>query len=363
MDDGHDSRPWFELQPMIVFPAVAAVVAFACAVVLALDTLRRPKPERAIWTVAFAVFALAAGAEVVGGLGGWSPTLTRIYYLAGAVLVVGFLALGELYLLAPRRMPAVTPGLTLLVVAIAVTAVWTAPIDERMLRSHGWEAIERGPLLVAVAVAVNAGGTLVLIVGALSSAWRLRDSAHLRRRALGCIGIALGTVIVAAGGTLTRFGHREYLYIAMAIGIVVIFAGVLLTRGGGARHATESPVTGLAHAEEESHRRGRLIPLPQRHPASARTKDAGIAFIVGTLLPLPDQEIADACRSWSATAFAGNTLTRQQARQVWALRLTLPEESRERFDALPLAVRAQLGELRDEVWIDRPPTAHDRRGA
>jgi hypothetical protein len=346
---------------MIVFPAMAALVALACAVVVGWDALRRPKPERVIWTAAFAVFALAAGAEVVGGLAGWSATLTRVYYLSGAVLVVGFLALGELYLLLPERMPAVTPGLALLVTAIAVTAVWSAPVETSLLGTQGWEAIERGPLLIAVAVGINAGGTLVLIGGALYSAWRLRGAPHLRRRALGCIGIALGTMIVAAGGTLTRFGHREYLYIAMAVGVVVIFAGVLLTRGGSARRAAAIPGADIADIEQMSPRRARLIPLPQRQQAT-RGDDPGIAFVAGKLLALTAEEIGEACLAWSATAVDGDVLSRKQAKQVWALRLALPAELRERFDALPLPTQAQLAELRSEVWTD-VPAEHGRRGA
>ncbi len=81
-----------------------------------------------------------------------------------------------------------------------------------------------------MAMLLNIGGSLILIAGALWSAWKFRKLGTQRRRMIGCILIALGTFIVASGGTLTRLGHREYLYIAMSIGIAVIFAGVLETR-------------------------------------------------------------------------------------------------------------------------------------
>ncbi|HET7094917.1 MAG TPA: hypothetical protein VFI22_15605, partial [Thermomicrobiales bacterium] len=83
---------------MIVFPLAAAIIAAACAVMIGRDAARRPKPDKIAWLIAFILFALAAGCEVVGALAGWTPLLARTYYLEGAVLVVGFLALGELYL-------------------------------------------------------------------------------------------------------------------------------------------------------------------------------------------------------------------------------------------------------------------------
>lgn len=331
----------------MVFAALAAIVALACAAIVGIGALRRPKPEAIAWTIAFLVFAAAAGAEVLGSMIGWSSALARIYYLCGAVLVVGILALGEIYLLAPGRVPAFVPGLALLVAALAATTVWSAPFDAATLKTEGWGALERGPLLVALAASINAGGTLVLAGGAIYSAWRLRESTTLRRRAVGCLLIAVGTLIVAFGGTLTRLGNRDFLYLAMALGITVIFAGVMLTRSRPASRA----VAGDARSTiaDAAARRVRLIALPTNREVGAGP-DPGIAFIAGRILPLPAEEILAICRQWSATSSPGGDLSRDQARQVWALRLKLPEDVTDRFDDLPLPVQAQLGELYFDVW-------------
>jgi hypothetical protein len=336
--------------PVIVLPAAAAVIALACATITVLDALRRPKPESIAWTIAFGLFAVAAAAEVIGSTVGWSLALVRVYYLAGAVLVVGILALGELYFLLPGRMPPFVPGLALLVAAIAATAVWSAPINEAKLLSEGWGALERGPLLVALAASINAGGTLILAGGAIFSAWRLREHGAARRRAVGCILIAVGTLLVAAGGTLTRLGNREYLYLAMALGITVIFSGVMLTRARLASSALTNGETrmNLALADVNA-RRMSLIALPSTADASSR-HDQGIAFIASRVLPLGVEEIIATCRQWSATIPASVDLSRVQARQVWALRLALPDDIRDRFDDLPLPVQAQLAELYFDVW-------------
>ena len=328
---------------MIAFPAFAALVALACAAFVGWDALRRPRPERLAWTIAFLVFAVAAGAEVAGSVTGWSPTLARIYYLGGAVLVVGILAIGEVYLLFPGRVPAFVPGVAMLVAALAATVVWSAPVDGSRLATAGWGAIERGPLLIALAASINAGGTAFLVGGTLYSAWKLRGWENGRSRLVGCILIALGTLAVASGGTLTRFGNRQYLYLAMAAGIAIIFAGYLFTRRTVARR------TALGADGRGATRPPRIVPLPARR-AAAPAASEGIRYIVEALLPLDDAAVAAACRRWSASAVAGDALTREQAHRVWALRLRLPEASRSRFDALPPATQAQLGELLDQVW-------------
>lgn len=351
---------------MIAFPATAAVVALICSAIVGWDALKRPRPERVTWSVAFFVFALAAGAEVLGSLSGWTPTLARMYYLSGAVLVVGLLALGEIYLLFGPRVPSVSPGIALLIVAIAITTVWSAPLATASLATRGWDAIERGPFLIVLAASINAGGTLVLVGGALFSAWKLRDAGHDNRRALGCLLIALGAIVVAAGGTLTRFGYREYLYLAMSAGITIIFAGVMLTRGSAVRRdaSVNQPVGSMSEIEDGA-KRARLVSLPTRssHDAIMDIGGEGIRFIIEKLLPLDDEDVEAACLRWSATAIQGDDLTRAQATQVWSLRHALPEHAKARLECMPLPVQAQLAELYADVWSRPTPATKDVRQA
>ncbi len=347
---------------MIAFPAMAAVIALACAGVVGWDAVRRPRPERAIWAIAFLTFAMAASVEVIGAASGWTPALARLYYLCGAVLVVGILALGEVYLLLPGRVPDVVPGLTLLVATIAVTTVWSAPVTASRLAADGWRAIERGPFLMALSIAINAGGTVVLVGGALYSAFTLKSVAGGRPRAAGCLLIAAGATLVALGGTLTRFGRPEYLYIAMASGIAVIFAGVLLT------HRSIGPVTAMnvpldrERSATQSVRRARLTSLPARRrlEPTVFSAEEGLRYVIDVLLPLSDEAIADSCRRWSANPIDGDALSRAQARQAWSLRMRLPAETRARYDTLPLVVQAQLGELFDHIWSGEASMARDK---
>ena len=332
---------------MIAFPAFAALVAVLCAASLVRDAIQRPRPERVTWAIAFIIFALAAGAEVLGATMGWSATVARIYYLCGAVLVVGVLALGELYLLFPGRLPAFTTGLALLVAALSATIVWSAPIDQQRLPAEGWHAIERGPVLIALAVILNAGGTAILAGGALYSAWAMRGKPQLRQRAAGCLLIAVGTLTVASGGTLTRLGRPEYLYLAMSAGVVIIFSGILLTRGRVSRQQRGLSTAGAPSSHS------RLVALPHRAERTNLVQDQGLAFIGDRLRELDPDALTTFCQQWSAAPRESADLERDDARRVWQLRVLLAPEQQVALDRLPLSTQAQLAELYHDVWSTR----------
>jgi hypothetical protein len=334
---------------MVALPAVACLISLACALVIARDALRRPRPDKLAWVVAFAVFAVAAGTEVAGTLIEWTPALARLYYLTGAVLIVGYLALGELYLLAGKRIARFAPGATLLVTAIAATIVFNASVDRARLADDGWQAITRGTALKIIAISLNAGGTLVVVGGALYSAWRFRRFGTHRHRMIGCVLIALGTLVAASGGTLTRFGHDEYLYIGIAAGVAIIFAGYLETRRPDPAPLAVDTVTSVVH-----NGRATYIPLPTAH-TNGRHKESGdpaIAFVASHFLPLDDAALAEACRIWSVPRRDDDAFTRQEARQVWTLRLHLSPESRAIFDAHSVPAQRQLAELYHDVLVE-----------
>lgn len=56
--------------------------------------------------------------------------------------------------------------------------------------------------------------------------WRRRA---MRNRAIGTILIALGALAPGLGGTLSRFGLTEYLYLSEFLGAVLMFVGFILS--------------------------------------------------------------------------------------------------------------------------------------
>lgn len=219
---------------MLLLPGAALLVSLALAATTMRRYLARRRPHELVWSATFASFALAAGCEVVGGIWGWSPLLARLYYVSGATMSVGYLAVGTLYLLAPRQIATAGLIVTLIQTTAAVLLVWRAPVDSDALLVTGWSALRRGGELIALAITINALGTIVVVVGALGSAWMLWRRRGRAEHAAGVALIGLGTLVVALGGTLTRLGRHEYLYAAMVPGLLLIFGGYLLANTGWA---------------------------------------------------------------------------------------------------------------------------------
>lgn len=324
-----------QTKPVIVFPIACSILSASCAAVLFRDALLRPRPDKIAWTIAFMMFALAAGADAAGIAFGWTTWLARLYYATGPALVVAFLAIGQLYLLVPHAMRRFGVGAALLVTALWVSLVVNAPIDRSRLAEDGWDAIERGTEMVVITVLINSIGTAIIAGGTAWSVWRFWRRGTHRGRMIGCALISAGTLVVAAGGSLTRLGHYEYLYIAMAIGVGTIFGGVLKSRRS---ERSVGETTDLAIDPLVAHVRG---------PALANA--SGLAYLQELLLTREDAEIDRICTEWSVPREETAALSRSDARRAWRLRVLLSPEAVAVFDGLSVAARRQVTALYHDV--------------
>jgi len=220
----------------VVLPGAAAALCLALAWSMLRRFVTRFHLHELIWGATFLAFGLAAGAELYGSVAGWTPSLVRLYYLAGASLSVGFLALGTLVLLVPRRLALVALGVVLVQSAFMIFLVLRAPVDPETARVAGWEALTKAGSLRALALTINVLGTLVVLIGTFGSAYAQWVGGN-GSRALGVLLIGVGTLIVAAGASLTRYGHHM-LYGPMVLGLLVIFAGYRRATAPGSRSAT-----------------------------------------------------------------------------------------------------------------------------
>lgn len=218
----NSSSGWLNLLPLS-----SALISGAMALLMLNRMRQKIRPQEAAWTLAFAMFAVAAGSQVWGDMAGWSPFLAKLYYVFGASLVVGWLGLGTwLVVVRSPRLQNVGLWIMLLVSGVAIGMVSQSPVDMAALAADGWHALDKPTALTVLTIAVNSVGTLVLVGGALWSAWVFWRKHIMRSRMIGLLLIAAGALAVAAGGSLTRFGHQQYLYIAMSLGISIMFWGI-----------------------------------------------------------------------------------------------------------------------------------------
>ena len=218
--------------------------------------LRRRRPHELVWSVSLLLFAVGAGA-LWGTARGWSPASYRVFYLAGAILNVPWLAAGTVYLLAGpvwgNRVRTWLLGLSGLATGVLLAAPLKAPIVGTD-QPEGKDVFGVWPrVLAAVGSGVSA---LLIIVGALWSAWRVmrgrtpslgrnqRQVALPKRLAIGNVIIAVGTLVLSASGTLAgRLGEDRAFAVTLLVGIVVLFVGFLVASTAGAPARTRRLAT------------------------------------------------------------------------------------------------------------------------
>jgi hypothetical protein len=231
--------------------ASATLVAIAFTLSTTDRWLRRRRSHDMAWSVSLALFALGAGALWWAEVRGWSLATFRLFYLAGAVLNVPWLALGTVYLLAGRTIGDRVRWWLVALSGLSIGVVLFAPTRTTVSGTElptGKDVFGVAPRVLA---AVGSGvAALVIVAGALWSAYRLarrREPAlpSVRRVAsspaqlvVGNLLIAAGTIVLSASGTMAgRLGKDTAFALTLLIGISVLFAGFLVA-STTPRHAT-----------------------------------------------------------------------------------------------------------------------------
>ncbi len=212
--------------------AAATLVSLAFALCTFERWLARERPHELAWSLALAAFSLASAALWAGVSVGWDGLTFRLFYLFGAIVNVPALALGTVYLLAGRRRghqwALVVLGLSAFAAGVVAVAPFTGPLPRDEL-ARGSEVF--GPLPRVLAASASGLGALVLVVGALWSAIRVRRARMVAANVL----IATGTLITGASGLLNSvLDEMTGFAVALVAGISVIFAGFLVATAAGA---------------------------------------------------------------------------------------------------------------------------------
>ncbi|TFG64516.1 MAG: hypothetical protein E4H28_05130, partial [Gemmatimonadales bacterium] len=178
------------------------------------------------WSIGALVFGVGTITESITTLFGWHEPVFRAWYISGALLGGAPLAQGTVYLLLPRRTANRLTVLLLATVTVAATFVLLTPINYAAVETHRLTgAVMEWSRVRLFSPFINLYAATFLIGGAVLSAVRYTRIPGMGNRVIGNILIAVGALLPGIGGTFTRFGHVEVLYVTEFIGILLIYAG------------------------------------------------------------------------------------------------------------------------------------------
>jgi hypothetical protein len=216
---------------MWAFPLAATVIAGVFAVRLGQQFAQRRGPAQLLWAIAMAMFAVASAAVTIGVASGWSSTLYAAYWALGAVLNVAFLAGGEVVLL--FRKPWVRWAVWLVLIfatAYTVGVLANAQMSPDALTAQlprGKEVFGDGTAAHRLAQLVAYPTYVILLLGTLWSAWKMRGRPELKDRFIGTLLIAVGATVVAAGAAFAATGLLAGFIATLVAGICLMFWGFL----------------------------------------------------------------------------------------------------------------------------------------
>lgn len=216
-----------------------SILSTAIVILFALAVFRRYRARGGthllLWGIGLVFFGLGTLSEAVM-LFFFSPAILKVWYFSGAMMTAAWLGQGTVHLLVRKRGVARTMAIGLVLLSlVALGMLVAAPItpaaavyDFNQPASLQYrEILVRNTFMVILTVLLNTYGTFTLVGGALYSSYIFWRKRVLVNRMLGNILIAAGALLPAIGGTFSRAGLPDWLYLSEFLGAILMFAGFM----------------------------------------------------------------------------------------------------------------------------------------
>lgn len=175
------------------------------------------------WLIGVLTYGAGTFTESFNTLYGWTETNFRWWYITGALLGGAPLAQGSVYLLLNKKVAHFLSALLVLIVVVASVFVLLSPINyadvepERMSgKVFIWQWVR------SFSPFINIYAVVFLVGGAIASAVKYFRNTGTSIRFWGNVLIAIGAILPGIGGSFTRVGYVEVLYVTEFLGLMMI---------------------------------------------------------------------------------------------------------------------------------------------
>ncbi|MBX9891576.1 MAG: hypothetical protein K2Y12_04565 [Chitinophagaceae bacterium] len=183
------------------------------------------------WMIGILCYGAGTVTESVNTLFGWNETNFRLWYITGALLGGWPLATGSAYLLLPKQKAHLLTFLGLIIIGFAALCTLLSPLNLSLQAGNKLTGkILEWTFIRYITPFINIYAFIMLVGGAIYSAIQYKKETIYKIRFWGNVLIAIGGLLPGIGGSFTKYGYTEVLYVTEFIGLALIFSGYLVMK-------------------------------------------------------------------------------------------------------------------------------------
>lgn len=186
------------------------------------------------WMLGVLFYGAGTVTESINTLAGFSTANFRAWYILGALLGGAPLAQGTVYLLMKKRTAGILSIILVTVVVVASVFVIFSPLHPELIENNRMTGkILEWKFIRYMTPFINLYAFAFLVGGAVYSAVKYAKNISYKNRFLGNVCIAIGGLLPGIGGSFTKFGYVEVLYVTEFVGLAFIYTGYRIIRSDG----------------------------------------------------------------------------------------------------------------------------------
>ena len=188
------------------------------------------------WMLGVFMYGAGTVTESINTLAGYSPANFKAWYIFGALLGGAPLAQGTVHLLLKRKTANIFSVVLTIVIIISAVLVIMSPLNtvtDPHAKLNG--KILQWTFIRAITPFINIYAFIFLVGGAIYSAVLYSKNTEFKARFYGNVCIAIGGLLPGIGGSFTKFGFVEVLYVTEFVGLSFIYLGYYIIKTGTAK--------------------------------------------------------------------------------------------------------------------------------